>query len=176
MQRDDQTREQWTLPPNRPLEHIAESISPEEIREMASLGALERDTTFHFFLGSTFAKIRTRQHLLSAVDEFEYAIELTEDPEWIWLAYSSKADVLSALGEFKDVIAAASSALEVLPEHRSYNKRQLLRFISDSNLHLGNQDAALEAAVKAWILLRTIQLKVSTSYTLLTGQETTQRQ
>jgi tetratricopeptide (TPR) repeat protein len=150
MQRDDQTREQWTLPPNRPFERIAESISPEEIREMASLGGLERDTAFHFSLGSTFAKIKTRQHLLSAVSEFEYAIELTEDPEWIWLAYLNKANVLSALGEFKDVIAAASSALEVLPEDRSYNKRQLLRLISNANLDLGNRDAALEAAVKAW--------------------------
>jgi tetratricopeptide (TPR) repeat protein len=150
MQRDDQTREQWTLPPDRPFEHIAESISPEEIRAMASLGGLERDTTFHFSLGCTFAKIRTRQHLLSAVGEFEHAIELTEDPERIWLAYLNKADVLSALGEYKDAIAAASSALEVLPGLRSYNKRQLLRLISGANLHLGNRDAALEAAVKAW--------------------------
>jgi tetratricopeptide (TPR) repeat protein len=150
MQRDDQTREQWNLPSNRPFEHIAESISPEEIREMASLGGLEKDTAFHYSLGSTFAKIRTRQHLLSAMGEFEHAIELTEDPEWIWLAHWNKAEVLSALGEFKDAIAAASSALEVLPEHRSYNKRQLLRLIQSANLHLGNQDAALEAAVKAW--------------------------
>lgn len=150
MQRDDQTREQWTLPPNRPFEHIAENISPEEIWEMASLGGLERDTAFHLSLGSTFAKIKTHQHLLSAVGEFEHAIELTEDPELIWLAYLNKADVLSALGEFKDVIAAASSALEVLPEHRSYKKRQLLRIISDASLHLGNRDVALEAAVKAW--------------------------
>ncbi|KAE8440341.1 hypothetical protein EG329_008560 [Mollisiaceae sp. DMI_Dod_QoI] len=148
--RDDQTREQWSLPPNRPFEHIARSISPDEIREMASLGGLDRDTKFHFALGSTFAKIRTRQHLLSAVGEFKHAIELTEDPEWIWLAYLNKADVLSALGELKDVIAAASSALEFLPEHRSYKKRQLLRLISGANLHLGNRDAALETAVKAW--------------------------
>ena len=150
MQRDDQTREQWTLPPNRPFEHIAESISPEEIREMGSLSGLEKDTAFHFALGSTFAKIRTRKHLLSAVEEFEQAIKLTEDPEWIWVAYWEKAEVLSALGEFKDVITAASRALESLPEHRSYNKRQLLRLIQDANLHLGNRDAALEAAVKAW--------------------------
>jgi tetratricopeptide (TPR) repeat protein len=77
-------------------------------------------------------------------------MELTEDPEWIWLAYWNKAEVLYALGEFKDVIAAASSALEVLPEHRSYKKQQILRLIQDANLHLGNRDAALEAAVKAW--------------------------
>jgi len=150
MQRDDQASEQWTLPSNRPFEHIAESISPEEIREMASLGGLERDAAFHHSLGSTFAKIRTRQHLLSAVSEFENAIELTEDPERIWLTYWNKAEVHSALGEFQDVIAAATSALENLPEHRSYNKRQLLRLIQDANLDLGNRDAALEAAVKAW--------------------------
>lgn len=150
MQRDDQTREKWTLPPNRPFEHIAESISPDHIREMASLGGLERDTAFHVSLGSTFAKIRTRQHLLSAAREFQHAIELTEDPEWIWIAYMNKAGVLTELGEFKEVIAAASSALEVLPEGRSYNKRELLRLIQDANLHLGNRDAALEAAAKAW--------------------------
>lgn len=117
---------------------------------MASLGGLKRDTAFHLSLGSTFAKIRTRQHLLSAVCEFEHAVELTEDPELIWLAYQNKADVLSALGEFKDAIAAASSALGVLPEHRFYNKHRLFRLISDANLHLGNRDTALEAAVKAW--------------------------
>jgi tetratricopeptide (TPR) repeat protein len=116
---------------------------------MASLGGLVRDTTFHFSLGSTFAKIRTRQHLLSAVSEFEQAIELAEDLDSKWRAHLNKANVLSALGEFKDVIAAASTALGVLPEYRFYKKRQLHRLIRDANLHLGNRDAALEAAVKA---------------------------
>jgi tetratricopeptide (TPR) repeat protein len=117
---------------------------------MALLGGLERDKTFHFYLGSTFAKIRTRQHLLSAVSEFEKVIELTDNPEWIWLAYFNKADVLSALGESKDVIAAASSALEILPKHSYNNEQILLGLISGANLHLGIRDAAFEAAVTAW--------------------------
>lgn len=150
MQRDDHTREQWSLPLNRPFENIAESISPEKIQEMASLGGLERDVAFHFCLGSTFAKIRTRQHLLSAVGEFEHAIKLTEDPQFICLVHLNKADVFSALGEFKDVIAAASSALEVVSEDRFFNERQPLWLIAGANLHLGNRDAALKSAVKAW--------------------------
>ncbi|KAL5354826.1 hypothetical protein ACLOAV_000917 [Pseudogymnoascus australis] len=148
--RDGQTNEQWTLPPNRPFEHIVKSISPEEIWEMASLGGFERDAAFHSSLGSTFAKIRTSQHLLAAVGEFEQAIRLTEDPEQIWLAKLNKADVLSTLGKLEDAIEAASSALKVLPETRFYIKRQLIRLISGANLHLGNRDAALNAAVKEW--------------------------
>ncbi|KFY61173.1 hypothetical protein V497_03119 [Pseudogymnoascus sp. VKM F-4516 (FW-969)] len=148
--RDGQTHEQWTSPPNRPFENIVERISPEEIWEMASLGGMERDAAFHSSLGSTFAKIRTSQHLLAAVGEFEQAIKLTEDPEQLWLAKLNKADVLSTLGKFEDAIEAASSALKVLPESRFYIKRQLIRLISGANLHLGNGDAALEAAVKEW--------------------------
>ncbi|KAK7180111.1 hypothetical protein DPSP01_012308 [Paraphaeosphaeria sporulosa] len=148
--RDRKTFGQWTLPPNRPFEHIAEGISPEQIRKMSALCGLERNMHFYLALGSTFAKIRTSQHLLAAVDEFEHAIQLTEYPEWIWLAYKKKAKVLSRLGESRDAIVAASKALDLLPEDRFYKKKKLLRLIQDAYLHLGNRDAALAAAASAW--------------------------
>ena len=116
---------------------------------MTLLGGLERNPAFHLSLGSTFAKIRTRQHLLSALDEFQQAIELTGDSEDMWLAHWNKATVLYALGDFEDAVTAASSAWEVLPEYRSYNRSQILRLIRDANQQLGDRDAAFETAVKA---------------------------
>jgi tetratricopeptide (TPR) repeat protein len=150
MQQDDDTLGRWTLPPNRPFEHLAERIPPEEIRKMATFGGLERNTAFHLALGSTLGKIRTRQHLLAAAEELGHAIQLSEDPERTWKAYQKRAEVLHKLRDSTETIAAALKALELLPEDRHYNKPALLELIQDANLRLGNRDAALEAAVDAW--------------------------
>ncbi|KAH6613033.1 hypothetical protein C7974DRAFT_75113 [Boeremia exigua] len=120
---DDPNCHRWSFPPNRPFEHIAESISPAEIREMSSLGSLPKDTTFYLSLGRTFAKIRTQQHRLAAVDEFEHAVQVSDDSTSTWDVYCSKAEVLCAIEKFEESIAAASLALEHLPAYRSYMKR-----------------------------------------------------
>jgi tetratricopeptide (TPR) repeat protein len=151
MQRDDLTRQQWSLPANRPFAHIAESISPEEIRKMASLGGLEKNEWLYLQLGLTFVRIKTRQHLISAVGEFEHVIELGKNRRWNWLAYLKKAEALSALGEFRDAIVAASSALNAIPEYCSGHKLSLLQTVQEANYNLGNLDAALKVAVEAWV-------------------------
>ena len=58
------------------LDHFGE-VDFEELKSSHPeiFNSLSKDLS----LGSTFAKIWTRQHLLSAVDEFEHAIELTEN-------------------------------------------------------------------------------------------------
>jgi tetratricopeptide (TPR) repeat protein len=116
---------------------------------MSSLGSLPKDTMFHLSLGRTFAKIRTQQHRLAAVDEFEHAVQVSDDSTSTWDVYYSKAKVLCAIGKFEESITAASLALEHLPAYRSYMKRHILQIISSASLSLEKDDEAIQAAVRA---------------------------
>ncbi|KAK4169600.1 hypothetical protein QBC43DRAFT_330021 [Cladorrhinum sp. PSN259] len=142
----------WTLPPNRPFEQIAESISPEEIRQMISLGGLKMENTedWHLDLGYTLRRINTRRHLLAAVEEFQYIIQKSSDADKRHIGCLEEAHGLFSLEEYREAIAAASRALESLPAYRSPSKLELLQLIQDANLHLGNHEAALKASSDAW--------------------------
>ncbi|KAI0452637.1 hypothetical protein F5B21DRAFT_482373 [Xylaria acuta] len=141
---------QWTLPPNRPFEYVAESISPEEIRQLASFGGLKITRDWHLALGRALRRINTRQHLLAAVEEFQHAIQKSNDPDSRWIGRVEEVNGLVALEEYEQAIVAASNALESVPAHRVSSKIGLLELMQYVNLQLGNNEAAFAAALKAW--------------------------
>ncbi|OQV10796.1 NACHT domain-containing protein [Cladophialophora immunda] len=148
--RCDSSRKQWTLAPNRPFEHITESISPDDIRQLASLVGLERTSDWHFALGSTFRRIDTPQHLLAAADEFRHAIRKSHDPNDNWKLYLEEASALFYLEKYDEAIVAASNARESLPAVQIYRRAELFQMILVANLHLGNEEAAVTAAAESW--------------------------
>lgn len=116
---------------------------------MASLGGLEKGYEWHTNLGSTFTKIKTRQHMLAAVEEFNFAVQMGADEDQQWQALNNKAHALVSLGEFKAAITAATQAIEVIPEDHAHRELPLLQLIQNANLRLGNRDAALQVSLKA---------------------------
>ncbi|KAI1114479.1 hypothetical protein F5Y14DRAFT_451022 [Nemania sp. NC0429] len=144
--------DQWTLPPNRSFQNIAETISPDEIRQLASLGALEESNKLHSSLGHTLVIMKTRTHILAAIEEFRKAIQGSEDPEVKMYLRCKETQGLFALGEYEEVITSASQAIETLPANNTMNRAFLTEIMQNANMQLGNQAAALEAASLVWKL------------------------
>ncbi|KAJ2977048.1 hypothetical protein NUW58_g7926 [Xylaria curta] len=141
--------ERWTLPPNRPLVYIAESICPEEIRELASLSGKEKTWLWHLSLGHALKSINTSRHLVAAVEEYRHVIHKSDDSHK-WFGRVEEALGLFALEEYEEAIAAGSHALESLPANKRIETSQLLGMIQKANILLGNQEAAVAASLKAW--------------------------
>ncbi|KAI1171675.1 hypothetical protein F4777DRAFT_45190 [Nemania sp. FL0916] len=142
--------EPWTPPANRPFEHIAESISPEEIQQFVLLGTLEKTGHFHFILGRTLARIKTRKHLVAAVEEFRSATQKSSEVEIKCTCRLEEAKGLYALEEYGEAVVAASQALEGLPANELDVRLELLNIIQEASLRLGDEEAAFETAFEAW--------------------------
>lgn len=127
-----------------------ESISPDVIREMASIGGLQKNMNWHVHLGRTFYKINTHQHLQSAVEEFDKAIGIQDPSARLWMVYWAKAEALFALRQFEDVIPLVTQTLERLPTQVNEVQSRLHLIIQKANMELTNWDAALDIALKAW--------------------------
>lgn len=136
----------WTLHPNRPPAHIAEHISPEEIRRLASFDGLDESSDWHFTLASTLELIQTPAHLRAATEEFHKAIVRMKGVDNIAWARFRIAWAHYALGEYEKCIAIAEESL------REYHSTRISRLLLIRRAHkrLGNYDAALAASRSAW--------------------------
>ncbi|KAK1758141.1 hypothetical protein QBC47DRAFT_373797 [Echria macrotheca] len=144
--------QQWTLPPNRPLEHIAESIPPEEIRQMISQCGLEMNRSAHLQLGYTLKRIKTRRHLDAALEEFRqlYAPGQSNSLRYEQSGREAEAWALFELEQYEEAISSASRALELCTSYQAEVKLGLLSLITQANLNLGNHEPAIAASTVAW--------------------------
>lgn len=136
----------WTLHPNRPPAHIAEHISPEEIRRLASFDGLDESLDWHFTLASTLELIQTQDHLRAATEEFQKAILRMKGIDNIAWARFRIAWAHYALGEYEQCVAMAEESLR---EHHS-TRISMLLLSRRAHKRLGNYDAALAASRSAW--------------------------
>lgn len=138
------------MPQNLPFEQLAEIVSPDEIRLIASIGGLEKTFRWHLYLGYTLRSIKTSSHQLAALEEFRHAIESTEEPSEKESAGIGEAKLLLTLGKYREAITAASHALDYTSTIHTHNKGWLLQLIRDANLRLDNPEAAYKVAWDLW--------------------------
>ncbi|KAF5618717.1 NACHT and TPR domain protein [Fusarium sp. NRRL 52700] len=123
----------WTLPPNRPFEHIAERISPAMIQETISLLELSTEN-MHHSLGLTFMRIKTAQHLQASVEEFRLALNSHSGLVSRWKVFRDLAKVFIELQRWDEAVNAAYQAIKIIPKFHLHWKAALFLLIEQASI------------------------------------------